>query len=233
MEIEANKMRWLLLGASGNLGREILKINSNFLTPSSRELNISEYRVAMSYMTHHRDLNLIINCAAFTDTIAAESDPGSCFAVNTCGPLNILRLKPKNCRFVHISTDYVFDGEEGPYSVDDKINPISNYARSKAAAEMVVRSFPNTLIIRTSFLPKEFPHPAAFEDQWTSKDFVDKIAPMVLKEALSEKTGIVHVGMSRRTVYDVASKRVNNLKKIKRIDVSSKILIPKDTSLII
>lgn len=233
MEISSDSNARLLIGASGNLGKEILNIDSNFLIPSSKELNISEYRMAMSYMTRHRDLDLIINCAAFTNTVAAESNPGDCFVVNTSGPLNVLRLRPKGCRFVHISTDYVFDGEDGPYSVDDKVNPISNYARSKAAAEMIVQSFPNTLIIRTSFFPREFPHSAAFDDQWTSKDFVDKIAPLVLKEALSEKVGIVHVGMKRRTVHDVASQRNRDLKKIKRKDVSSKILIPKDTSLII
>lgn len=221
----------MLTGGTGRLGKEILEIDSDFLAPSSKELNISEYRMAMSYMTQHRDLDLIINCAAFTNTVLAESRPGDCFAANTIGPLNMLRLRPEGCRFVHISTDYVFDGEEGPYSVGDKINPISNYARSKAAAEMIVQSFPNTLIIRTSFFPKAFPHPAAFEDQWTSKGFVDEIAPLVLKEAMSDKVGIVHVGLERDTVYNIASRRSKNLKKIKRSDVSSKIQIPKDTSL--
>jgi len=225
-----NSLKKMLTGGTGRLGREILRIDSDFLTPSSKELNISEYRLSMSYMTQHRDLDLIINCAAFTDTVFAESNPGDCFAVNTVGCLNLLRLRPEGCRFVHISTDYVFDGEEGPYSVGDKINPISNYARSKAAAEMIVKSFPNTLIIRTSFFPREFPHPAAFEDQWTSKGFVDEIAPMVLKEALSDKTGVVHVGFDRKTVYDAASRRKNNLRKIRRDSVSSKIKIPKDTS---
>jgi dTDP-4-dehydrorhamnose reductase len=220
----------IITGGSGRLGKEILKLDQSFLSPSSKDLDISDYGKAESYMFKNMNAGLILNCAAFTDTVDAERNPEKCFAVNMCGPLNLLRLMPLGCRFVHISTDYVFDGEEGPYSVGDKINPISNYARSKAAAEMVVQSFPNTLIIRTSFFPKEFPHDAAFTDQWTSKGYVDQIAPLILKKAMSNETGIIHVGFNRRTVYEVASERKKDLKKIKREAFSGKIRIPKDTS---
>ena len=46
-----------------------------------------------------------------------------------------------NAKFVYISTDYVFDGQKGYYSISDKINPISNYAKTKASAELLARTY--------------------------------------------------------------------------------------------
>ena len=222
----------LLIGGSGKLGSEIALIDKTFYSPKRSELDIENPDSIRMFFSENKSIRLILNCAAFTDTIGAERNPGECFSVNMVGPFNIAKYRPDDCRFVHISTDYVFDGEDGLYSVEDKINPISNYARSKAAAEMVVLSFSNTLIIRTSFFPREFPHSAAFDDQWTSKGFVDEIAPIVLEETLSDRVGLCHVGMSRRSVYEAAKQRSPEVKRIKRSSVLSEIKIPRDTSLL-
>ena len=57
---------------------------------------------------------------------------------------------------IYISTDYVFDGEKGNYSIKDLVNPISKYAKTKTAAEFLVRTIEEFLIIRTSFLAMNF-----------------------------------------------------------------------------
>ena len=145
-------------------------------------------------------------------------------------PLNVLKsCKDLGKKLVFISTDYVFDGEKGNYTIDDPINPLSKYAKTKAAAELLVRTYENSLVIRTSFFGYEFPYEAAFVDQWSSKDYVDIIAPKVLKEILSDKKGIFHVGNERRSIYDLARVRNKNVLKLFRKDMA--LCIPWDTSL--
>ena len=62
--------------------------------------------------------------------------------------------KKNNVRFIYISTDYVFDGNKGNYSENDKPNPRSTYGKSKLSAENIVKTLNNYLIIRTSFFSK-------------------------------------------------------------------------------
>ena len=103
--------------------------------------------------------------------------------MNVLGTLNVLKsCKDLGKKLVFISTDYVFDGEKGNYTIDDPINPLSKYAKTKAAAELLVRTYENSLVIRTSFFGYDFPYEAAFVDQWSSKDYVDIIAPKVMEE---------------------------------------------------
>ena len=151
--------------------------------------------------------------------------------MNVLGTLNVL----KSCRdlgkkLVFISTDYVFDGEKGNYTTDDPINPLSKYAKTKAAAELLVRTYENSLVIRTSFFGYDFPYEAAFVDQWSSKDYVDIIAPKVLEEILSDKRGVVHVGNNRQTIYDIAKDRSENITQTTRSTVY--VQVPKDTSFV-
>jgi len=106
---------------------------------------------------------------------------------------------------------------------------LSNYAKTKAAAELLVRTYDNSLVIRTSFYGKKFPYEKALVDQWTSKDYVDVISPLVLKCIKKKHAGISHVGSSRATVYEVAKRRSDNVLPISLKDME--INIPRDTSL--
>ena len=129
---------------------------------------------------------------------------------------------------IFISTDYVFDGEKGNYSINDPINPLSKYAKTKAAAELAVRTYDNSLVIRTSFYGYQFPYEKAFVDQWTSKNYVDMIAPKVLDIIKSDKTGIAHIGFPRKSVYEIALERRKNVEPIFRSSIHFE--VPCDTS---
>ena len=221
-------MKILLTGGSGILGSQILKIYDreyfNIFSPNSKELNILEHPKIKN------DFDIIIHCAAMTNTSMAESSAIEAININVLGTINMVNFAAENdSKFVYISTDYVFDGESGGYSTSDCINPISNYSKSKAAGELCSRIYKNSVILRTSFCQNNFPHEKAFEDQWTSRDYVDIIAPIILKYSIEKSPGIYHVGTERKSVFDLASRR-KKVGKIKRKDVSSKIYIPKDTS---
>ncbi|MDG2375122.1 MAG: methyltransferase domain-containing protein, partial [Woeseiaceae bacterium] len=102
-------------------------------------------------------------------------------------------------------------------------------AWTKLAGEASVRAVPNHLIVRTSFGSDQFPYPVAFSDKWSSKEYVEVIAPDILSAAASPLTGIVNIGGPRRTIYEYASLRNRDVQEIKRDD--SVFESPADTSL--
>lgn len=226
----------LITGASGLLGSNLKKlINTNnykILTPSSSVLNIKNYNSVSDYFSNN-NINICIHCAAFKDVMDIESNLVSTIRAidtNVIGTANVLySCMQKNIKLVFISTDHVFDGEKGNYETNDALNPLSKYAKTKAAAELIVRTYQNSLIIRTSFFDTFFPYDKAFIDQWSTKDYIDIMAPMILKECLSNKKGIVHVASSKKTLYDLAVERKKDVSKISVKDVTFK--VPIDTSL--
>jgi dTDP-4-dehydrorhamnose reductase len=88
---------------------------------------------------------------------------------------------------------------------------------------------PDHLIIRTSFGAEQFEYDAAFTDKWTSKDYVDVIAPQVLEAARSPLTGLLNIGSERRSMYEYAKIRNPDVKATKIRDSAHK--SPADTSL--
>jgi dTDP-4-dehydrorhamnose reductase len=134
-------------------------------------------------------------------------------------------------RLVYICTDYVFKGDQGNYKETDPVLPVNKYAWSKLGGECAVRLYDNSLIIRTSFGPNEFPYPKAFADQWTSRECVRDIAKKVVTISLKTVTGVVHLGGKRRTVYEYA-KSLDETKEIGQLSLNDvNFVAPKDTSL--
>jgi len=222
-----------LTGGSGTLGSELIKISKahevEFIAPASNYCDITNSYQIHNFLKDSGDCDTVVHSAAITDVKATENDPSLAWDVNVLGTLNVLRsCKDLGKKLVFISTDYVFDGDKGEYTIDDPINPLSKYAKTKAAAELLVRTYDDSLIIRTSFFGYEFPYEAAFVDQWSSKDYVDIIAPKVLDEVLSGKRGIVHVGCRRRSIYDIAKDRSENIAQTTRSTLN--IVTPEDTS---
>jgi len=222
-----------LTGGSGTIGSELIKISKaydvEFIAPESKYCDITNPYQVHNYIKASGDCDTVVHSAAITDVKATENDPSLAWDVNVLGTINVLKsCKDLGKKLVFISTDYVFDGEKGNYTIDDPINPLSNYAKTKAAAELLVRTYENILVIRTSFFGYDFPYEAAFVDQWSSKDYVDIIAPKVMKEIISEMTGIVHVGNGRRTIYDIAKDRNENTIQTTRNIINT--VVPKDTS---
>tara|TARA_B100001094_G_scaffold127894_1_gene123943 strand:+ start:12162 stop:12857 length:696 start_codon:yes stop_codon:yes gene_type:complete len=223
------KKKLFLTGGSGTLGTEIKKIYPQIISPSSKECDILSLSSLQENLEVYKP-DIFIHAAAFTDVKAAEKKSITCNEINVIGTANVIKAcKGKKIKLVFISTDYVFDGEKGNYKPSDPINPLSNYAKSKAAAELLVRTYVDHLIIRTSFFGHNFPYERALIDQWTTKDYVDIIAPKILKEATSDKLGIIHVGSLRRSIYEIAKTRNSSVGKIERKDLN--VPVPKDVSL--
>ncbi|MBE9536961.1 MAG: dTDP-4-dehydrorhamnose reductase [Proteobacteria bacterium] len=99
--------------------------------------------------------DIVINCAAYTAVDKAESDKETAFKTNREGSENLARAcREIGAKLVHISTDFVFDGENNqPYTEDDATNPIAIYGVSKLAGEISIKNTTdNYLIVRTSWL---------------------------------------------------------------------------------
>lgn len=99
--------------------------------------------------------NIVINCAAYTAVDKAEAEEPLCYAVNALGAGNLATVcKEMDIRLVHISTDFVFDGETyRPHIEEDSTAPISVYGKTKLAGENLIKQkMDDYLIIRTSWL---------------------------------------------------------------------------------
>jgi dTDP-4-dehydrorhamnose reductase len=152
-------MSWLITGGSGQLGiavsQELDKLGIAFDAWSSKDLDITQ-SPAVSEAMEKLSPTAIINCAAWTDVDGAESHEVEALRVNSDGPENLaLAAKPSNSRLIHVSTDYVFSGEnKTPWQIEDEINPQSAYGRTKALGESrVLASHPeNSFVVRTAWL---------------------------------------------------------------------------------
>ena len=102
-----------------------------------------------------KKINLIINCAAFTNVDACETERESAFKVNVIGPRYLAIVAQEcNAKLVHVSTDYVFSGDATkPYLESDVCGPKSVYGSTKYLGEQYVRNFcEKYFIVRTSWL---------------------------------------------------------------------------------
>lgn len=97
---------------------------------------------------------VVINAASVTNVDACETEKEECWNVNVKGLENLAKAAKRNMtKLIHVSTDYVFDGEDGPYSEEDRPNPLGYYGKSKLASENVCRMVGIPFaIIRTSVL---------------------------------------------------------------------------------
>lgn len=152
------KLNWAIFGADGQLGRQLSEELSRRQIPHrriSRQVadleNISEIQLALS-----NDLDVIVNCAAWTDVRGAEINRRRAFEINDIGVGNLaLAASERGCVFIHISTDYVFSGaKDSPYMEEDATDPLNVYGESKLAGENHVLKIykTNSLIVRTSWL---------------------------------------------------------------------------------
>ncbi len=133
---------------------ELLKGRSLDYLASDIEVDITDYQ-ALSSFVKSREVDWIINCSAYTAVDRAEEEPERAFKVNADGVLNIAKIaRDKNAKLIHISTDYVFDGEkEGYYTEEDSPNPLGVYGKSKLAGEENIRrTWPKHFILRTAWL---------------------------------------------------------------------------------
>jgi dTDP-4-dehydrorhamnose reductase len=147
-------MRVLVTGASGQLGRALLAgLGPEAAWAGGRaELDVRDTRRVAELVAHVAP-DVVINAAADNRVDAAEQEPEEALAVNALGPLNLARAAAQaGALLVHVSTDYVFDGEQDrPYDEADPPRPRSVYGLTKRAGELAVSSSPGPwLLVRTS-----------------------------------------------------------------------------------
>lgn len=154
----------LVTGAEGQLGSEIKKISDklsdyHFIFTNKSTLNIYEKNKLCSFIEENK-IKSIINCAAYTNVDKAESDAELCEKVNSIAPQYLAEVaKLYKCKFIHISTDYVFDGNSfKPYLTNDTPNPQSKYGETKLLGELAINKVnpENSIIIRTSWVYSSF-----------------------------------------------------------------------------
>lgn len=152
----------LVTGANGQLGSEMRRLGTispnRYLFTDVAELDITD-AVAVQHFIEEYKVQVIVNCAAYTNVDKAESEEAAAMLINATAVNNLACASKKaNATLIHISTDYVF-GCEGntPRTEEMPLNPLGVYGRTKLAGESaVVDSGCKSIIIRTAWLYSEF-----------------------------------------------------------------------------
>ena len=165
-------MRILVTGKNGQLGKSIHKVvnsevetnnnlnSHNFIFVGREELDLNSESNIDHYFDSGDKFDIIINCAAYTAVDKAEEEQDLANQVNHIAVKQLARIaKKQQAKLIHISTDYVFDGEsDKPYIETDATNPINAYGRTKLAGEQALQEIMPTdaIIIRTSWVYSEY-----------------------------------------------------------------------------
>jgi dTDP-4-dehydrorhamnose reductase len=153
----------LVTGVNGQLGKEMQAISKqypeyHFLFVTKEELPIDDVEATQNYFDNH-SIDVCVNCAAYTAVDRAEAEKDKAYIINSDAVGNLATLcKENNALFIHISTDYVFDGTAtAPYKEDHPVNPIGIYGASKLKGEaLAIQNNPASIIIRTSWVYSSF-----------------------------------------------------------------------------
>lgn len=145
---------YLITGCKGQLGTELSKLLPNAICADIDVLDITDEKAVEDFVREN-NIDVIINCAAYTAVDKAESDIDLAEKINIFGPKNLAKTGAK---IIHISTDYVFDGtNHKPYQPDEKTNPVSVYGKTKRNGELaVLENAEIAVIIRTAWLYSEY-----------------------------------------------------------------------------
>ena len=211
----------LITGANGQLGNELRRLCKNFpglefIFTDVDMLDITNPDAVSVFMEASKPA-MVVNCAAYTDVEKAEEDVKNARKVNALAPQVLAAAcAMQNAFLIHISTDYVFDGNKTePYKEDDEVNPLSVYGSSKLEGEEKIRTvFDDYVIIRTSWLYSEYGNNFArkiirlgqendfveiVDDQFGSptyaRDLANTIIDMIIKSILNPQAylpGVYH-----------------------------------------
>ena len=202
-------MKYLITGGFGRLGTYLSK-KIYCLSPSKAELDVLNIEQVEHFVSSN-EIDSVLHLAAICDIPATEKDKRLTYLVNVVGTRNIAQAAKKfNKKVVYISTDYVFPCTEGGYKETDQPNPFNWYGFTKYAGELEIQNYTdNYLIIRTSFRPIVWLFSTAYDNVFTSGDYVDVIADEIglcLNKA-EDLTGIIHIGTQVKTLYELAKIR--------------------------
>jgi len=207
-------MKIVVTGKNGLLSKELQSLDNTIIGLPSIEYDITDPNIIPQLTKLNPDI--IIHAAAFTNSTLIHQSIQTVLDVNIIGTAYIAKYCSKhNKRLIFISTDYIYPGVTGDYKETDPIHPVNEYAWTKLGGECSVKLVLNHLIIRTSFGSSKFPYKEAWTNQIVSKDYVDIIAPMILKVSKSDTVGIINIGTSPKSLYEYSLTRNDNISPIK------------------
>lgn len=257
--------RVLITGANGLVGQELvslLSLHPDFdvlataLDNSSR-LPGGSFGYTPLDLTQHKDVrdlminftpDVVVNCAALTHVDVCEKDRKACWAVNVEAVENLARCCLQvGAKLVHVSTDFVFDGLEGPYNEEARPDPVNFYGKSKLAAENAIRkaglsnwTIARTVLVygtghklsRSNFVLWVIDQLSkgnkirVVDDQWRTPTYAPDLAQGLHKLVRYDKRGLYHLsGREFMSVYEFAHKIAStfdlNASLIERIDSAS------------
>ncbi len=211
-------MSVLVVGSSGFVGAELLRafggdtVGTYCKTerPGLERLDITEAAEVDAFVNRLRP-RLIVHPAAQPNVDRCESEVGESYQVNVAGTRNVAQAAARiGARYVYFSTDYLFDGTDGPYPVDAEPSPINVYGQHKLEAEQIVQAtVADHLIVRVCGVYGYHPEGKNFimgllqkggdgvtmnvpSDQWGTPTYVENLAEAVKELSLGSHTGIAH-----------------------------------------
>lgn len=212
-EFRKEKTRFIITGASGLLGHDIIdelhqRGEYDILALSSKDMDITNKDRVNEVINSYKP-DIIFHSAAYTNTNKAETDEESAYNLNVNGTKNIVEAAKKvNAKIIYISSDYVFDGtKDGMYTEEDQPNPSNVYGKTKFNGEEEVKKYDKYFIVRTSWLfgvnGKNFVKTMlnlsltkdqidVVDDQVGSPTYTKDLAKLLVEMAYSNKYGIYH-----------------------------------------
>lgn len=200
----------VVIGKSGQLAWELAKLHPQAICLGRDDIDITSETSIASTIAPLNPV-AIINASAYTAVDKAETEEANAYLLNQTGVANLAKYcKAQSVFFVHVSTDYVFNGEKGaPYKVDDVIEPQGMYGKTKAAGESEVTTLLPELsaIIRTSWvysahgnnfvktmlrLMAEKPQLGVIDDQIGSPTWAKGLAQACVEAATNKHSGVYH-----------------------------------------
>lgn len=253
--------RILITGSNGLLGQKLVILLSRgtdyeLMLTSKHESSIfheDDVPYRQLDITHRNDVrrivddfqpDVIVNTAAITNVDVCETERELAWSVNVSGVENLaIAAKFVGAKIIHISSDYVFDGKNGPYDEEARPNPLSYYGRTKLASENVLRTsgIPYTIIrtmvlygvaprVKLNFvlwLIHELEHEKpvrVVDDQYGNPTLADDLAYAILKILTFDREGIYHIaGSEWLSRYDFA------VKLAKQFGLNKKLITPMKT----
>lgn len=239
------KKVWIL-GGEGMLGKILSRFckekEVEYLATSRQQADITDL-AALKKIVEKAQPTHIVNCAAYTNVDGAEKELALAYEINGKGPLYLGRIaKEYGLKVVHLSTDYVFDGEsKEAYLETDSCSPLSVYGKSKLEGEQNLQEvLPSACILRTSWLfgeggknfislflqlMKEQEEIKVVCDQKGRATYSADLAEVIF--SLLDCEGIFHFANTGTVSrYDIAEKMYEILKKTKKVPLACKKLIP-------
>jgi dTDP-4-dehydrorhamnose reductase len=210
-----------IMGATGQLGADLVKVAAregvDHVALRHEDVDVTDPTSLTRVLERVRP-SVIVNTAAFHQVDRCEEDPGEAYRVNAVGALLVARAaKTVGARCVHLSTDYVFDGAREPgtaYLEGDELRPVNVYGASKAAGEqLLAQTLADHLVVRVSSLfgvagargkggnfieailkkARDGGALKVVNDQWMTPTYTMDAAAAILRLALSDARGVVHV----------------------------------------